>query len=81
MAPKPGECLHIEVSLSVCGDTGEVELIPKTTLDQQMLDGIIGTSETAKIKKNGTTKFILPLQQQPIGRASLNLDSKDDGRS
>lgn len=55
-----------------------IELIPETTADRDALNLAVNSNQTAKVKKNGTCKFIMQVAQVAIGRSVMELD-KDSG--
>lgn len=54
----------------------EIELMPETTIDRDLLIAAVGTATDAKVKRNGTTVFTLTVTKTAIGRAATGLDGK-----
>jgi len=67
----------MKVRISISGPEAEIELVPETGIDRDLLNAAVGTNQEAKVRHNGTTVFTLAVAQIPIGRAVLKQDNSD----
>ena len=67
----------MKVLISYSAGEATIELSPDTTADRDALNLAVNTNVSAKVKKNGTCKFIMQVPQERIGRMELSSDKQD----
>lgn len=60
----------IKATVTIGPDEAVIELIPETTTDRDSLSLAINTNLKCTVKKNGTFRFIMPVEKLLIGKAS-----------
>lgn len=69
----------MKVNISVTGEESTIELIAETTSDRDALDLAVNANKEAKVRKNGSIKFIMKIPQVAIGRVAMNMDHESPG--
>lgn len=60
----------MKVQVTIGDDEAIIEIINETTQDRDKMGLAVGTNEECKVKRNGSTKFILPITKTPIGKVA-----------